>query len=137
MTRAIKQFTISTKGFTDIIDITANINSIILNSGITEGLATIYAAGSTVSITSIEYEPGLIEDLPELLDKLVPHDVDYKHDMKWHDGNGYAHLRSSIIGNSYTVPIIDRHLELGTWQQVILVDFDNKPRTRKVTVVIS
>lgn len=137
MTQLIKQFTINTKGFTDIIDITANVNSIILNSNIKEGLATIYAAGSTVGITSIEYEAGLIKDLPEILEKLIPQNVDYNHDLKWHDGNGYAHLRSSLIGNSYTVPVIDRHLELGTWQQVILVDFDNKPRTRKVTVVIS
>lgn len=136
MTKAIRQFTINTKGFTDIIDITANVNSIILNSGIQEGIATIYAAGSTVAISSIEYEPGLIKDLPELMEKLIPHDINYNHDLKWHDGNGYAHLRSSLIGNSYTVPIIDRKLELGTWQQVILIDFDNKPRTRKITVVI-
>jgi len=96
----------------------------------------IYVAGSTVSITNIEFEPGLLVDLPEALDKFAPMGVDYHHDSTWHDGNGYAHVRASIIGNSTTIPLIDGALQLGTWQQIVLIDFDNKPRNRTVYVQI-
>ena len=131
-----KSFIINTRGFTDIIDITNNVNAIVQNENIKEGLLTVYVEGSTASITSIEYEPGLIKDLPELLDHLIPRDKDYHHDKTWQDGNGYAHLRASIIGNSMQVPVVSSHLQLGTWQQIVLIDFDNKPRSRKITVQI-
>lgn len=126
------KITLETKGFTDIIDITKEVLTIIDNNNVESGQALIYAQGSTVSITTIEYEPGLIKDLPEILEKIAPMRHKYHHDEKWQDGNGYAHIRSSIIGNSITVPIINGEPALGTWQQIVLIDFDNRPRVRQV-----
>lgn len=125
-----EKFNIITKGFTDIIDITSKIKDIAATHNIKEANVHVYVAGSTASITSIEFEPGLVKDLPEVLESLVPMNKIYHHDETWHDGNGYAHIRASIVGNSMNVPIIDGHLQLGTWQQIVLIDFDNKPRTR-------
>lgn len=130
------KITIETKGFTDILDITKEVENVVENHKIDNGQALIYIAGSTASITTIEYEPGLLKDLPEVLEKLIPMDYQYAHDEKWHDGNGYAHIRSSIIGNSLNIPIVNGSLYLGTWQQIVLIDFDNKPRTRKVIIQI-
>jgi secondary thiamine-phosphate synthase enzyme len=127
-------FTTKTKGFTDIVDITDDVHSIIRNSGLTEGFALIFVVGSTAGITTIEYEPGLKKDYPELLEKIIPSNKSYHHDDTWHDGNGYAHLRASLQGASFTVPFINNQLMLGTWQQVILIDFDNRQRTRKIIV---
>ncbi len=127
---------LETKGFTDIIDVTKEVENIIYNHKIENAQVLVYAAGSTVSITSIEYEPGLLKDFPQILDKLIPVDYKYQHDETWQDGNGYAHIRASIIGNSLNIPIINGSLSLGTWQQIVLIDFDNKPRTRKVIVQI-
>lgn len=127
---------LETQGFTDIIDITKEVENIVDSHEIENGQVLVYTAGSTASITSIEYEPGLIKDFPEILEKLIPMDYKYKHDEKWNDGNGYAHIRASIIGNSFNIPIINGSLSLGTWQQIVLVDFDNKPRTRQVIVQI-
>ena len=127
---------LETKGFTDIIDVTKEVENIIYNHKIENAQVLIYAAGSTVSITSMEYEPGLLKDFPQILDELIPVDYKYQHDETWQDGNGYAHIRASIIGNSLNIPIINGSLSLGTWQQIVLIDFDNKPRTRKVIVQI-
>lgn len=127
-----EKFNIMTKGFTDIIDITTKIKDIAETHNIKEANANIYVAGSTASVTSIEFEPGLVKDLPEILESLVPMKKIYHHDETWHDGNGYAHIRASIIGNSVNVPVVEGHLQLGTWQQIVLVDFDNKPRTRTI-----
>ena len=127
---------LDTKGFTDIIDITKEVANIVESHQIDNGQVLVYIPGSTASITSIEYEPGLIKDLPQILEKLIPMNSKYHHDEKWHDGNGYAHIRASIIGNSFTIPIINGSLSLGTWQQIVLVDFDNKPRTRHVNIQI-
>jgi secondary thiamine-phosphate synthase enzyme len=88
--------------------------------------------GSTGGITTIEYEPGLLKDVPELMEKLVPSDRDYEHDKTWHDGNGFSHLRAALIGPDVTVPFNDRQLLLGTWQQVVFLDFDNRPREREI-----
>lgn len=130
------KITFDTKGFTDIIDVTKEVENIIASHKIENGQALIYTQGSTASITSMEYEPGLVKDLPQILDKLIPMDYKYHHDETWQDGNGYAHLRASIIGNSLNIPILNGSLSLGTWQQIVLVDFDNKPRTRQVIVQI-
>jgi len=130
------KITLDTKGFTDIIDITKEVENIVYSHKIENGQVLVYTSGSTASITSMEYEPGLIKDFPDILDKLIPMDYKYQHDEKWHDGNGYAHIRASIIGNSFNIPIINGSLSLGTWQQIVLVDFDNKPRTRQVIVQI-
>jgi len=136
MTVLNEKFTINTKGFTDIIDITRKVQNSVYRHSLQNAVVHVYVAGSTVSITNIEFEPGLLVDLPEALEKIAPMDAIYKHDETWHDGNGYAHVRASIVGNSTMVPLIDGALQLGQWQQIVLVDFDNKARTRTVYVQI-
>lgn len=131
-----EKFTINTQGFTDIIDITKNVQNSVYRHSLQNALINVYAAGSTVGITNMEFEPGLLVDLPEALDKIAPSGVEYHHDETWHDGNGYAHIRASIIGNSTTIPLIEGALQLGTWQQIVLIDFDNKPRHRTVYIQI-
>lgn len=136
MTVVNEKFTINTHGFTDIIDITKNVQNSVYRHSLQNASVLVYISGSTVSITNIEFEPGLLTDLPEALELITPMNKEYHHDSTWHDGNGYAHIRASIIGNSTMVPLIDGALQLGTWQQIVLIDFDNKPRTRTVYVQI-
>jgi secondary thiamine-phosphate synthase enzyme len=123
---------LSTKGHNQIIDITTDIDAVIKNSCITDGIVNLFVVGSTAAITTIEFEPGLLKDLPEALDKLAPINKRYHHDDRWGDGNGYAHVRASLVGASITIPITGAAMNLGTWQQVILVDFDNRERERKI-----
>jgi secondary thiamine-phosphate synthase enzyme len=130
-------FGIKTKGFNDILDITDEVQSLISESGLSEGSALVFVVGSTAGITTIEFEPGLMKDYPELLEKLIPSNKSYYHDNTWHDGNGYAHLRASLQGASFTVPFSDKHLLLGTWQQIILIDFDNRQRSRNIIVQLT
>ena len=129
-------FTIHTKGNTDIIDITPQIRNVVYTHQLQNAVVFIYAQGSTVSITNIEFEPGLLVDLPEALEKFAPTNAIYHHDEMWHDGNGYAHVRASIIRNSTQVPLIDGVLQLGQGQKVILSDFDKKALARQVNVKI-
>lgn len=128
------QLSIRTKGFTDIIDITPGIKKFVENNNLIEGQILIFINGSTAAISTVEYEPGLLQDIPEILDKIAPMNTSYHHDNTWHDGNGYAHIRSTLMGSSFTVPVIDSRLVLGTWQQIVLLDFDNGPRNRSVTM---
>ena len=128
------KFTVKTKGFTDIIDITKNVSELVDKHNIKNANALIYVIGSTASITTLEYEPGLLKDLPEALEKFAPVNKEYYHDQTWQDGNGSAHIRSALIGTSENIPVIDGELFLGNWQQIVLVDFDNKSRTRTVLV---
>jgi len=125
---------VSTRGFTDIIDITREVAAIIDRSKLQSGLATIFISGSTAGVTTIEYEPGLLKDLPEAFEKLAPMSQRYHHDATWHDGNGFAHVRAALLGASLSVPFRDKNLLLGTWQQIVVVDFDNRPRRREVVV---
>ncbi len=137
MAIATEHFFIKTNGFTDIVDITKEVKNIIRKQNVSEGQALVYVAGSTASVTSIEYEPGLLKDLPEALEKIAPiHGKVYHHDEAWQDGNGYAHVRASIIGNSLSIPVLEYKPVLGAWQQVVLIDFDNKQRDRKITVQV-
>ena len=129
-------FTIHTEGHTDIIDITKNVKNAVYRHSLKDAQVSVYIAGSTASITSIEFEEGLVKDQYEVLEKIAPAGETYHHDDLWHDGNGYAHIRAAIIGNSVTIPLINSALNLGTWQQIVLVDFDNKPRLRNVNVQI-
>ena len=131
-----EHFLINTKGFTDIIEMTQKVKSAVYNHNIKNGNIVVALAGSTASITTVEYEPGLIKDLPDILDSIVPMDRTYHHDDTWHDGNGYAHIRAAIFGSSVSIPLVDGALLLGTWQQIVLVDFDNKPRSRNIYVQI-
>jgi secondary thiamine-phosphate synthase enzyme len=128
---------IKTSGDTDIIDITTHVSRKVAESGLTDGQVLIFVPGSTAAVTTIEYESGVVRDLKEAVERLAPTGIPYRHDAKWGDGNGYAHVRSALLGPSLTVPLVESRLALGTWQQIVLVDFDNKPRERKVLVSIS
>lgn len=136
MTVINEKFIVHTKGNSEIKDITRQVQNAVYKHNLQNAVVHVYVAGSTVSITNIEYEPGLLKDFPEALDKVAPVEKEYHHDETWHDGNGYAHVRASIVGNNTTVPLIDGALQLGQWQQIVLVDFDNKARTRTVYVQI-
>ncbi len=131
-----EEITFSTKGFNDIIDITQEVKNVVKKSGIKNGIVCISLPGSTGGITTIEYEPGLIQDIKEILEQLAPMNRRYHHDDTWHDGNGYAHIRSALIGTSVTFPILNQDVVLGTWQQIIFIDFDNRPRNRRLVVQI-
>jgi secondary thiamine-phosphate synthase enzyme len=132
-----KSISLSTKGFTDIIDITPDIQSLLSKSGFSEGQALVFMPGSTAGLTTIEYEDGLKRDLKEFFEKWIPIDERYYHNERWHDGNGYAHVRAAMLKPSMIIPFRNGKLQLGTWQQVILVDFDNRPRRREVVVQLS
>jgi len=129
-------FTINTKGFTDIIDITDEVSQKVKESKIKDGICLISCPGSTTGLTTIEYEEGALNDLKKVLEKIVPATKDYEHCKKWGDCNGYAHIRSALIKPFLTVPIEDEKLVLGNWQQIVFLDFDNRPRKREVKIKI-
>jgi secondary thiamine-phosphate synthase enzyme len=128
---------ISTRGHTEILDITDLVREKVAALGIREGQVLIFIPGSTAGITTVEYEPGLVKDLPEAFEKIAPTGRTYHHDAAWGDGNGYAHVRASMLGPSLTVPVGGGELLLGTWQQIVLIDFDNRSRKRKLILQIS
>lgn len=122
----------STQGFPSIVDLTEDVKAFLESVGAEEGLLTVFIPGSTAGITTIEYEPGLLKDLPELWDKLVSRTHRYHHDKTWGDGNGYAHLLASLFRPSLSIPVVGGEILTGTWQQIVLCDFDNRPRQRRV-----
>lgn len=130
------KFKISTKGFTDIIDITDQVSEIVKKSKVKEGICLISSPGSTAGITTIEYESGAIKDLKRILERIAPMTEDYEHCKKWGDCNGYAHIRSALLKPFLAVPVEDGKLVLGPWQQIIYLDFDNRPREREISVKI-
>jgi secondary thiamine-phosphate synthase enzyme len=125
-----------TKGRTEIVDITESVAVKLANSGINSGTITVFLAGSTAGLTTIEYESGLIADFQALWNRIAPENLRYEHNERWGDGNGYSHVRSSLLGCSLTVPFTEKKLALGTWQQIVLVDFDNRPRERIIVLQI-
>jgi len=125
-----------TQGNCDMVDITAGVVTVLKKSGLTTGICTIFCTGSTGSITTIEYEDGLLKDFPEAMERIAPKDAEYKHDLRWRDGNGHSHVRASIVGPSLTIPFVNKQLTLGTWQQVVFVDYDNRSRDRSLEIVI-
>lgn len=131
-----KTITLSTAGFGDIKDITEEVNGCLQSSGISDGLICIAVPGSTAGITTIEYEAGAVQDLKETLNRLVPMDRHYHHDARWGDGNGFAHIRAALLGATRSFPVIDRQITLGRWQQIVVVDCDNRPRKRYVVIQI-
>lgn len=131
-----KTITESTAGFCDIVDITAKFKEHIRAARVLSGTATLFINGSTAALTTIEYEPGLVQDLKEFLDKHIPSDRRYHHDNRWGDDNGFSHLRATLFGPSLAIPIVDGTPSLGTWQQIIRMDFDNRPRSREIIVQI-
>jgi secondary thiamine-phosphate synthase enzyme len=123
---------LKSKGEGDMIDITRQVADTIKNGKIENGIVTIFVSVSTAAVTTIEYEPGLKKDFPAMLDRVAPKNIEYEHDNTWHDGNGHSHVRASLIGPSLTVPFNDKRLMLGTWQQIVLVETDTRPRERSV-----
>lgn len=132
MTVINKAIRLSTRGHCDMVDITAEIAREIKKSNINDGIATIFISGSTAGITTIEYEDGLISDFKEMWERQAPSNIPYQHNQRWGDGNGHAHVRASLQGPSLVVPFASKKMMLGTWQQIIVVDFDNRPRTREI-----
>jgi secondary thiamine-phosphate synthase enzyme len=131
-----KEISFSTSGYGDMHDLTGQIGTIVGESGVKTGTVHIFAVGSTSGICAIEFEPGLKKDLPQVLSQLIPPSHQYGHEQAWHDGNGHSHLQASIIGPDMTVPIRDGRLVLGTWQQVVHVEFDIRSRRREVAVTV-
>ena len=131
-----KYVILSSKGENDIIDITNNVEKILLESKLKNGIITLFVVGSTAAITTIEYEPGLKQDFPNMLEKIAPKGIEYHHDNTWHDGNGHSHLKASLIGPSLTIPFINGQTSLGTWQQIVFVEMDTRSRERKIVVQI-
>jgi secondary thiamine-phosphate synthase enzyme len=129
-----EKISLATKGFTDIQDITPQVSAALKKINLKNGIVTVFVSGSTAGVTTIEYEPGLLKDLPAAFEKLAPMNIHYHHDATWGDGNGYAHVRAALLGPSLIVPFANGDLLLGTWQQIVLVDFDNRPRRREVVL---
>lgn len=123
-----------TKGFCDVHDVTPAVEGLLRESGLRAGLATVFIAGSTAGVTTIEYEPGLIRDMKSMFDRLIPESIEYAHNERWNDDNGFSHVRASLLGPSVSVPFDRGKLTLGAWQQIVVVDFDNRSRERQVTV---
>ena len=127
----------STRGFNEILDITSEIARAIEQAGVQSGVAHLFIAGSTAALTTIEYEPGAVEDLKRALEQIAPMAAAYAHNEAWGDGNGYAHLRAALLKPDLCVPIQGGRLALGTWQQIVLMDFDNRPRQRKIILTVT
>lgn len=127
---------ISTKGFSDIIDLTDLVGGILKRSKIENGLVTVFCPGSTGAVTTIEYESGVLSDLQRAIEKVVPSNIPYDHDRRWGDGNGFSHVRAAVMKPSLSVPLIKGRLSLGTWQQIVFIDFDNRSRNRNILVHI-
>jgi secondary thiamine-phosphate synthase enzyme len=133
ITKAVQ---IKTRREDDIIDITERTSEAIKESRMEKGIVTLFVSGSTAAVTTIEYEPGLRHDFPKMLSRIAPKDIEYKHDNTWHDGNGHSHVRASLIGPSLTIPFTKGNLMLGTWQQIVLLEMDTRPRERNIILQI-
>lgn len=131
-----KTIHLRTQGDPDVLDITPQVERVVAESGLRQGIVNVAARGSTVGITTLEYEPGCVADLRKALEGLAPSGADYAHNARWGDGNGYAHLRSALVGTTRGFPLAGGHILLGTWQQIVLCDFDNRPRERQITVTV-
>ena len=121
---------------TDVHDVTEPVRAFLAQSGMRDGLVTVHVPGSTAAVTTIEYEPGVVQDLRDCLERLAPAGAAYAHDAAWRDGNGYSHLRAALVGPSLSLPVQDGGLLLGAWQQIVVLDLDNRPRRRKVVIQV-
>jgi secondary thiamine-phosphate synthase enzyme len=131
-----KSISFKTKGHSDMINITPDVEEQLAASEVSNGTVTLFIAGSTAGLSTIEYEPGLVSDFQTMWKRNVPEDIPYEHNRRWGDGNGYSHVRASLLGSSLVIPFNNKKLTLGTWQQIILIDFDNRPRTRQIILQI-
>jgi secondary thiamine-phosphate synthase enzyme len=130
------EFQLETTGRTDIIDISGEAQEKVLQSGVQDGTIILFISGSTAALTTIEFESGVVNDLRQAVERIVPQDIPYEHDRRWGDGNGYSHVRAALLGPSLSIPVKGGRLLLGTWQQIVLLDFDNRPRDRRITVQV-
>ncbi len=133
----ISQIMVQTTGKTDVIDVTHQVMGEVGKSNVQDGAATLFIPGSTAALTTIEFESGVINDLKKAIEKMAPEDIYYEHNERWGDGNGYSHVRAAIFGASLNIPIVEGKITLGMWQQIVLLDFDNSPRERRIVVQIS
>ena len=131
-----KKISLQSKGNCDIIDITPQVEQQVVEADIDNGTVTLFISGSTAGITTIEFEPGLLSDFPTMWERIVPKNIPYNHDRRWGDGNGYSHIRASLLGASLVVPFSNKRLLTGTWQQIVVVDFDNRARSRQIILQI-
>ncbi len=131
-----RTITVSTAGISDIINISGEVQSVVSASGIADGLVAVTVIGSTASVTTIEYEPALVEDMKELFEKMVSRDIRSRHSETWGDDNGFSHMRASLMGPGITLPVVDGRVLTGTWQQIVVVDHDNRPRQRDVRIQV-
>ena len=136
MTVVTKDIAFQSKGNCDIIDITSQVAKNVEESEVNTGIVTLFISGSTAGVTTIEYEPNLLSDFKNMWDRVMPRNIPYEHDKTWGDGNGHSHVRASTLGASLTIPFVNKRLTLGTWQQIVFVDFDNRPRSRKIAIQI-
>lgn len=127
---------LNTKGFCDIIDITDQVSSICSQSGVKNGLVTVFCSGSTGAVSTIEYESGVLKDLQRAIEKIAPANIPYEHDKRWGDGNGFAHVRAALLKPSLSIPVVNQRLTIGTWQQIVFMDFDNRSRHRNLIVQV-
>lgn len=127
----------ATRPDTDIHDLTGDVARVVTESGIEDGQVLVFTPGSTAGITTIEFESGAVADLKSAIDRIAPRDMHYDHDARWGDGNGFSHVRAALLGPSLTVPVVGGQLQIGTWQQIVLCDFDNRPRTRKIVIQVT
>ena len=131
-----EEIRLQTRGNYDLVDITGEVSQAVARAGVESGTVTVFVPGSTAGVTTIEFEPGLVADFGSMWERLVPADISYGHDRRWGDGNGYSHVRAALLGASLVVPFAKKKLLLGTWQQIVVADFDNRPRSREVVVQI-
>ena len=136
MTVITKHLSINTRGENDILDVTEDVAKAVVESRLSNGVVTIFVPGSTGALTTIEYEPGLLKDLPNVLERVAPRRLEYEHERRWHDGNGHSHVRASIIGPCLTVPFVNGRLTLGTWQQIVFLELDVRTRNRQLILQI-
>ena len=131
-----RELELSTKGFSDILDVTASVEQTVGESGVREAIVNVSIIGSTASVSTIEYEPALVEDVKEQLEKLIPHTLASRHSATWGDDNGFSHIRATLMGPSTTLPVAEGRIVLGTWQQIVVIDHDNRPRKRRIRVQV-
>jgi len=131
-----KRIQVNTRGYGDTLDLTQDVQESVSRSGLTTGTVTLFVVGSTAALTTLEFEPGAVRDLQDALERIAPKDGIYRHHLRWGDDNGHSHVRAALVGPSLTIPFVEGRLTLGTWQQIILVDFDTRPRKRDIVVQI-
>ena len=136
MTVVTSDITLQSRGNCEVIDITSQVIKHVEKAEINSGIVTLFIVGSTAGMTTIEYEPNLVSDFKDMWDRVIPQNIPYEHNKTWGDGNGHSHVRASTLGASLTIPFVNKRLTLGTWQQLVFVDFDNRPRSRKITIQI-